>query len=267
MNIIVVGKNSYIGGHFIKYYKSIRPEDTIKVITVRDDSWIEVSFADVDAIIYFAAIVHHPEIKDEKLYYKVNAELPFQVAKKAKENGVKHFIFISTVAVYGIGPVYGEPNVINKETPYNPSGLYGKSKLKGEESLRTLKDASFMVTIVRLPNVYGPECPGTFYHRLELLSKFPVLPISWHCYKFSLISVDNVAKFITKVIRDRLNGTFIPQDTEPISIIERIKRMAHANGHNQYQTKIFAPLIWLVNKIYPNKYINNLYGGYYIVYE
>ena len=37
----------------------------------------------------------------EDLYYSVNRDLTIETAKKAKLNGVKQFIFMSSIIVYG----------------------------------------------------------------------------------------------------------------------------------------------------------------------
>jgi nucleoside-diphosphate-sugar epimerase len=94
--------------------------------------------------------------------------------------------------------MFGNENPITKLTPLRPETLYGQSKAKGEELLQQLK--KIIVQIVRLPNVYGKNCPGTFYHRVEMLSRFKWLPIYITDYKFSLISVENVAKSLIRLL-------------------------------------------------------------------
>lgn len=256
--ILVVGPNSYIA----KVFMESLPADSYKTISVRGSDWLSYDYSIIDSIIYFSAIVHHPEIKDESLYNKVNADIPFQMAKLAKEQGVRKFIYISSVAVFGLGPVFGQINSISRNTPTIPVSLYGKSKLLGEERLLTLDGIT--IQIVRLPNVYGPQCPGTFYHRIEMLSGLKLFPIYKQNLKFSLISVENVSKALNNLISLDKGGVYIPQDTPILSITDRIQILAKKHGIKQKQVKIFWPMLWLANKLLPRKYTNNLYGGYLI---
>ena len=69
--------------------------------------------------------------------------------------GVKQFIFLSSISVYGL-----DTGVINEETPLNPRTHYGKSKLEAEQKLQKLADKTFNITILRPPMVYGKNCKG-----------------------------------------------------------------------------------------------------------
>lgn len=258
MKILIVGPNSFIA----KVFMSELYRETYTTLSVRDEDWEEYDYSAIDTIVYFAAIVHHPEITDETLYNKVNAEIPFAMAKKAVVQGVKKFIYISTMAVVGLGPEFGKVNVITRKTPLIPNTLYGKSKKKGEELLCSVE--GLCVQLVRLPNVYGKDCPGTFYHVIEKLALLRFMPVYWTNYKFSLISVQNVAKALRKLLSIEEGGVYIPQDIPILSITDRVKVLAKANGIEQIQFKSVAPCLWIANKILPRKYTNNLYGGYLV---
>ena len=79
--------------------------------------------------------------------------MTIEVAKKAKKDKVKQFIFLSSMSVYGL-----EVGTITSETLPNPNTNYGKSKLMAEEALNKLSDDSFKVVILRPPMVYGEGC-------------------------------------------------------------------------------------------------------------
>lgn len=256
--ILIVGPNSFIAKVFMC---SLEP-GSYTTLSVRSDGWKEFDYSTIDTIVYFAAIVHHPEIADEILYNKVNAEIPCEMAKLAVVQGVKKFIYISTMAVVGLGPQFGKINKISRDTPLCPHTPYGLSKAKGERMLATIDE--LCVQLVRLPNVYGKDCPGTFYHRIELLARLKYLPVYTTNYKFSLISVENVAKALRRLLTIDEGGIYIPQDTPLLSITDRIKILSNTNGISQKQFKWLAPCLWLANKVLPKKYTNNLYGGYFI---
>lgn len=265
MCVLVVGKNSYIAQRFIS--DIIDAGIQYESHSVRDDKWQEIDYSKFSSVVYFAAIVHHPEIVDEDLYFKVNASIPYEMALKCKQQGVSQFIYISTCAVWGVDPCFGKDNVIDNNTLAKPKGLYGSSKLKGEYLLLSLNDGAFRVAVLRLPNVYGANCPGRFYHRLELLSKLFILPTLNYNPLFSLISVENASKAITNVIDNMKSGIMSPQDPTPLSIVDKITQIARDKGRVQYQTCLFSPLIRLIYRILPNKYLKNLYGGYFISTE
>lgn len=255
--ILIVGANSFIA----KVFMNSLDRGSFVTLSVRDDKWQSYDYSTIDTIVYFAAIVHHPEICDENLYDKVNAVIPYGMARIAKDQGVRKFIYISSVAVFGIGPKFGARNQITKETPLIPISLYGKSKLKGESLLNSVPELT--IQIVRLPNVYGKNCPGTFYPTIRKLANLRWLPSYGAEYKFSLISVDNVAKALNRLLNSCQSGVFIPQDTPILSIMERIKMLAKLNGIKQQHINMRI-LIWVANRIFPKKYTNNLYGGFYV---
>ena len=72
-------------------------------------------------------------------------ELTYQVAKKAKQEGVSQFIFMSSIIIYGDSAPIGETKIITKNTIPTPDDFYGDIKLQAEIRLQTLLDASFNI--------------------------------------------------------------------------------------------------------------------------
>ncbi len=73
-------------------------------------------FLEYDVVYHVAGIAHRKETKENReLYYAVNRDLAYEVAKKSKQDGIKQFIFLSTMSVYGL-----ESGVIDEYTPLNP---------------------------------------------------------------------------------------------------------------------------------------------------
>ena len=101
-NILITGKNSYIGTSLESWL--MREPDKYKVDTVdmKDGSWKEMDFSQYDVVFHVAGIAHvSSDPKMEDLYYKVNRDLTIETAEKAKAEGVKQFIFMSSIIVYG----------------------------------------------------------------------------------------------------------------------------------------------------------------------
>ena len=144
--ILITGANSYIGTSFEKFIEENFSEQyVVDTIDMIDGSWIKKDFSRYDVVFHVAGIAHQKETKDNsQLYYKINRDLAIDVAKKSKADGVKQFVFLSSMSVYGM-----DTGVITKETKPNPKTNYGKSKLQAENEINTLRDGSFKVCVLR----------------------------------------------------------------------------------------------------------------------
>src|SRR5436190_3312280 len=95
----------------------------------------------VDTIIHFAAHTIVPESVSNPLkYYGNNTCATRSLLEAASQAGVRHFVFSSTAAVYGIPTV----SVVSEDTPTSPINPYGTSKLMSEWMLRDLCSATSM---------------------------------------------------------------------------------------------------------------------------
>src|ERR1035437_543262 len=121
IKVLICGKDSYIGKAFIA-----KMAGTFKIdeLDLQTEKWRDFDFSKYDVLIHLAAIVHRTDIKDEELYFRVNSDLPIDVAKTAVNQGLKHFIFFSTMAVYGISPSLRGEGRISIDSRYNPINLY-----------------------------------------------------------------------------------------------------------------------------------------------
>lgn len=212
-NILITGSNSYIGKSF-KRWMEINDEFNYQVetISLKNDEWEHEDFSKYDTILHLAAIVHSPSTT-ACTYYKVNRDLTIEVAKKAKKQGVSHFIFFSTLSVYGL-----TSGKINRTTPINPVNDYGKSKFEAEKKISELESHDFKITIIRPPLVYGLNSPGNFSKLLQLFRWLPIFPKVEN--KRSMIFIETLSEFLYQVIRYQITGIFIPQNKEYVSILE-----------------------------------------------
>ncbi len=203
--ILITGANSYIGTSFENYIKQFEGYqiDTVDMI---DGTWREYDFSKYEVVFHVAGIAHIKETKDNRhLYYDVNRDLAIDTAKFAKNNGVKQFVLLSTMSVYG--QVTGS---INKETIPVPKTSYGKSKLEAEREISKLEDETFRVAILRPPMVYGRGCKGNFQTILKLVMKLPVFPRINNSR--SVIYIGNLCSFVKNCIDRDLSGIFFPQN-------------------------------------------------------
>ena len=251
-NILITGKNSYIGTSLENWL--MREPDKYKVDTVdmRDGSWKEKDFSQYDVVFHVAGIAHIKETSDNQdLYYKVNRDLAYETAQKAKDDGVEQFVFLSSMSVYGI-----ENGVIDKNTPIKPNSAYGKSKIEAEELVNKLQDNSFTIATLRPPMVYGKGCRGNYPRLAGLALKTPIFPKVDN--KRSMIYIDNLSEFVKQLIDNRSGGLFFPQNTEYVNTSEMVRLIAEAHGKRMVMTKLFNPLLRLLNVSTVNKVFGDL---------
>ncbi|MTB70084.1 NAD-dependent epimerase/dehydratase family protein [Streptococcus uberis] len=251
-HILITGANSYIGTSFEKWLEASEGDYQIDTLDMIDPKWRQFDFSPYDAIFHVAAIVHKNEKNmDPTLYDKVNRDLPIELAGLAKAAGVKQFVFLSSMSVYG-----NKEEVITKETKENPSTYYGKSKLAAEKGLMQLESADFKVLMMRPPMVYGPKATGN-YTRLSKLSRItPIFPNIAN--QRSMIYIDNLLEFVRKAIDTNLSGLHFPQNKEYVTTSQLVKTIRDVNGKKTLLTAIFNPIIKLLSNV---SQFNKLFGN------
>lgn len=230
--ILITGAGSYIGIS-VEQHLNRWPEDyRVDTVDMIGDGWRELSFAGYDAVLHVAGIVHQEKTKNdpqqEALYDRVNARLPVEVAAKAKAEGVKQFLFMSSMSVYGLAAPVGKVVTITADTPLYPNDNYGISKKKAEEGLRLLADSAFKIAVLRPPMIYGKGCKGNYVTLAKLAKKLPVFPLVDN--QRSMLYMENLAEFIRLLIEDEAEGTFCPQNEAYVNTSDLVSRIAHANG-------------------------------------
>lgn len=256
MKILIAGKDSYIGKHIRDFLTSYNHQAS--ELDTLDDSWKTFDYSSFDAIVHVAAIVHESaKTASEELFKKVNTDLPYNIAVLAKKAGVKSFVFLSTMAVYGCDKRLPKGNVIDENTELKPTTLYGKSKLEAEKMLLTLADDSFKVAFVRPPNVYGKDCPGNYMNIFKKIAlKLPVFPYAYNYARQSMLYIDNLSNLVRLIIENSAGGIFHPQDDfipSTNDLVEAILSAFNKKSHNSkflgFFVKIFS-FVGVVNKLY-----------------
>ena len=113
---------------------------------------------DIGAVMHLAGSTIVPEsVEKPLLYYENNTVKSRNLMEACAECSVRHFIFSSTAAVYGI-PGSG---LVTLESPTEPVNPYGKSKLMTEVMLEDLsKVAPLRYAVLRYFNVAGADPDG-----------------------------------------------------------------------------------------------------------
>lgn len=254
--ILITGANSYIGQSLENWLEKSQGDYQVDTLDMINPAWKEYDFSPYDSIFHVAAIVHKNEKNlNQDLYDKVNRDLPIDLANLAKQAGVKQFIFLSSMSVYG-----NEEENITNNTATKPSTYYGKSKLAAENGLKKLADDSFNLLILRPPMVYGPNATGN-YTRLSKLSKLTVAFPKINNNR-SMIFIDNLMEFIKQAIDRELSGLSFPQNKEYVTTSTLVKTIRQANGKKTLLTSIFNPIL---NQLTGIGQFNKLFGN--LVYD
>ena len=231
--ILITGANSYIGTSFEKYIKENYSDSyTVDTVDMVDGSWREKDFSPYDCVYHVAGIAHSDSGKisaeKEKLYRAVNTDLTVETAKKAKADGVKQFIFMSSAIVYGDSAPMGKSKVIDVHTPVSPANCYGDSKVQAENGIKPLNDDSFKVVILRPPMIYGKGSKGNYPVLSRLAQKLPVFPKVNNCR--SMLYIENLCEFVRLMVENEESGTFWPQNSEYSNTSELVKMIAEVHG-------------------------------------
>jgi UDP-glucose 4-epimerase len=192
-----------------------------------------------------AGLVHEQgrgrERRETADFAAVNTQLTLELARKAKGDGVGHFIFISSMAVYGAADSLKQPVVIHEATVPAPLTPYGKSKLEAEQALAGLAAADFTLAVIRPPMVYGPGCPGNYQSLRKMALKAKLFPRYEN--RRSMIFIDNLCELIWLVIASRGAGVFTPQNKEYVRTWEMAAAIAAHHRARLWCGTLFNPLI------------------------
>lgn len=246
LNLLITGANSFIGGAVQSRLKN-STEIKAAAVSVRGDDWRSMDFSGFDSILHAAGIAHvSPDPSLNEKYDAVNHRLTVEIAKKAKAEGVKQFIFLSSMIVFGEASPAGVRKTITAQTMPAPVNAYGQSKLDAENDLRALEDDSFRVAVIRPPMVYGPGCKGNYNTLVRLAEKLPVFPMFEN--RRSMIYVENLAELIRLIVLRCDCGTFHPQDTSAKSVTDIVRQICAVHQKHMRFWSILSPLVRLAGR-------------------
>lgn len=175
MRVLVTGGAGYIGshlirqlldaGHEVKILEKFKfgleplqgvinnPDLDIIIGDIRDTETVQEALEDVDAVVHLAAIVGDPacSVKGDTAV-ETNYLATLNIARAARDRGIKKFIFASTCSVYGAK----EDDLLDEEAELNPVSLYAETKIDSEKGLLGLREeGEFEPVILRLGTVFG----------------------------------------------------------------------------------------------------------------
>ena len=268
--VLITGARSYIGENFQNYAEEKYGENfEIDTLDMREANWKEKDFSPYDIVYHVAGIAHadignvSEEVKQN--YYAVNTDLAIEVAEKAKIDGVKNFVFMSSMIVYGDSAPYGKQKVVDKNTVPKPANFYGDSKLQADVGVRDLADATFKVIVLRPPMIYGKESKGNYPILAKLAKKLPIFPEVFN--ERSMLYIENLCELLCQIMlikEIKINSVvLVPQSSEWTKTSDMVYEISRISGKKIKNLKILAPAVWIGGKI-PGKIgdlVNKAFGN------
>lgn len=250
--VVVTGANGFIGQHVCRQLLESGKEVTACVRETADasvlqrlsgplricrmpslglESDLSPILRNAEAVIHLAARVHvMRETAGDPLleFRKVNVEGTGNLASIALRNGVRRFIYLSSVKVNG--EVTDESAFFADDAP-DYCDPYGQSKWEAEERLRQITTGTSMEwVIVRPPLVYGPGVRGNFLALMKGISRGIPFPLGSVNNSRTLLSVYNLSDLLCVLVDHPAagNNRFLAGDSEEISTPDLVRRLAKA---------------------------------------
>ena len=203
MNILISGIHGFVGTNLVQSLKAsytiygldiVNPE---KVGIIKTFSWGDLTeLPNVDIVLHLAGKAHSvpkaPE--EEQVFYDVNLGLTKKLCAGLEKSGVpKSFIFVSTVAVYGLES--GEN--ITEESLLLGTSPYALSKIQAEQFLTDwCKRNNVILTILRPSLIAGPNPPGNLGAMILGIKTGKYLNIGGGKARKSVLMVQDIARLI-----------------------------------------------------------------------
>lgn len=239
--ILITGIDSYVGTNVQTYLNQWPEKYQIKSIDMRDAKWREADFSEFDVIFHVAGIAHSDNGKispeKEKLYRSVNTDLTIETAKKAKLEGVKQFIFMSSAIIYGDSAPMGKTKIVTRDTILTPNNCYSDSKWQAELGLKEIASDEFKICVLRPPMIYGKGSKGNYPVLSKFAQKLPIFPKVNNTR--SMLYIENLCEFIRLMIDNEESGIFWPQNKEYSNTTEIVQMIADVHGKKMRVTSAF----------------------------
>jgi nucleoside-diphosphate-sugar epimerase len=208
---------------------------------------VQATLQGCDWVVHTAARVH--QVRETapnplEAFRQVNTQYTLDLARAAAAQGVKRFVFLSSVKVNGEWTAKGQPFRADDATA--PKDPYGISKHEAELGLRAIAAQTGMeVVIVRPPLVYGPGVRANFLTMMRWLARGVPLPLGAIGNQRSLVGLGNLVDLLAKCLAHpaAANQTFLASDGHDVSTTELLSALATALQVNARLLPV--PQLWL----------------------
>lgn len=241
IKVLITGANSYIGDSFRDYCKENYPKIETTTIDMVDDSWREHDFSGYDTVFHVAGIAHadvgNATAEEKRQYYAVNTELAIEAAGRAKKCGVKQFVFMSSMIIYG------DAERIDAQTLPHPANFYGDSKWQADKGVRALQDERFRTAVLRPPMIYGRNSKGNYRTLAGIAKRTPFFPD--YPNRRSMLYTGNLCEFLCLLMLSGEGGIYFPQNRGYTKTASMVGAIGAATGKTIKRTRFLNPAVSL----------------------
>lgn len=212
MRVAIIGGSGFVGTKLIKTLKLRSGFEIINIdkqmstdfpeIThlgnVLDGQILERLLKGIDVVVLLAA-EHRDDVTPVSLYYDVNVQGMKNTLKAMEKNRVKHIVFTSSVAVYGLNKINSDE--LSAIAPFNH---YGTSKWQAEEVLKewSATRPDWNIQIVRPTVIFGEGNRGNVYNLLKQISSGKFMMVGKGDNRKSMSYIGNIVAFIDFLIQE-----------------------------------------------------------------
>ncbi len=233
VRVLVTGANGFIGSvivsHCMKAGMSVKPTGRSErnseslpgffKADITDAETLTNEMEGIDAVVHAAGLAHQFGNVADGRFESINTAGTENVARSALKTGVKHFVLISSVAVYGAH----KSNGVDENSECWPVGGYARSKYEAEiRATEILKGTSTCLTILRLATVYGEGDPGNVARLMKTIARKRFIWIGRGENRKSLIHRDDVGRACAKVLSSECSGVEIYNLTAPAQLMRDV---------------------------------------------
>ncbi|CAG0906360.1 unnamed protein product, partial [Cyprideis torosa] len=258
MRILVTGASGYVGSalvahlarennfHISASYRSI-PAITspgVEALAI-DDIFSLAEREDIlsrtDVLVHLAGKAHIPQSNIDFLRecYRVNVLGAEKLASAAAICGVRRFVFLSSIKVYGEETLPGQ--AFTEKSKLEPCDFYARFKRDAEDKIRKITQSTGMEYVFLQPSlIFGPGAKGNLASLTRLVSTGIPLPWPNVDNRRSLLTLNNLMSAIRLCLQSpgATNRTFVLADDEVWSTRQVLEIVSSAMGKNQ----IFVPV-------------------------
>lgn len=250
--VLITGANSYIGESFRRYAVEYYEKNfSIDTLDMRDTKWRETDFSSYDAVFHVAGLAHadvgHADVETKAKYYAVNRDLAIETARKAKAEGVRQFILMSSMIIYGDSAPYGKEKVIDAFTLPAPANFYGDSKWQADKGVRKLSSDTFHVAVLRSPMIYGKGSKGNYPKLARLTKIMPVFPDVKN--RRSILYIGNLCEFVSLLILSGEGGVYFPQNGEYTTISRLVREIGITTNSTIYTSRALNIVVFIASYV------------------
>jgi len=226
--VVVTGAGGFVGRHLIAHlaasgldvrptFRRDAPPGGVVLDDQASDAALRAALAGAGAVVHLAGRAHRvSEAPGAKAaaFDAINRDWPIRLAAAAAAEGVRHFLFVSTIGVHG------QAGMVSRDSPLVPGTPYAVSKAEAEAGLRDSFPGNLVV--LRPPLVVGPAAPGNLARLAKLAAGPWPLPLGALENRRSLLSVQGLCRAVEVVLRGwnagaNLTGAYTLADAQPIS--------------------------------------------------